>query len=147
MGDSSSPDIRIGDVERADAQRLLNEHLTAGRLTPEEYGDRATQAAGARTQGDLIRLFTDLPAPHPAFGVPRAVDVHTPPPPPVSYAPRIEHPPPAKRGPSTWMIAAVTVPIIVLGVVVTILGTFGSSSFVIGLVVVGVVLLLLFGGG
>ncbi|MCP3800438.1 DUF1707 domain-containing protein [Allokutzneria sp. A3M-2-11 16] len=146
MGDSSFPDVRIGDVERADAQRLLNEHLTAGRLTPEEYGDRATQAAGARTQGDLLRLFTDLPAPHPAFGMPRSADAYTPPPPPVAYEPRIEHPP-AKRGPSTWMIAAITVPIIVLGVVVTILGTFGSTSFLIGLVVVGVVLLLLFGGG
>ncbi|MFB9904710.1 DUF1707 SHOCT-like domain-containing protein [Allokutzneria oryzae] len=147
MGDPSLPDIRIGDADRVDAERLLNEHLTAGRLTPEEYGDRATQAAAARTQGDLLRLFLDLPGPHPNFEAPRQLDTYTAyTPPPISHEPQIAHPP-VKRGPSTWVIAAITVPIIVLGVVVTILGTFGSGSFVIGLVVVGLVLLLMFGGG
>jgi hypothetical protein len=60
---SSSP--RIGNAEREAAQHALDEHLRAGRLEAEEYGDRSAQASVARTAEDLTPLFADLPEPHP----------------------------------------------------------------------------------
>ncbi|MCP3800439.1 DUF1707 domain-containing protein [Allokutzneria sp. A3M-2-11 16] len=69
------PQTRIGDTERAEAQRMLAEHLEAGRLTTEEYGERAALAGTARCTADLLPLFADLPGHHrPAV--------------PVSFAPR-----------------------------------------------------------
>lgn len=59
------PPIRIGNAERTAAMRALDEHLAAGRLGVEEYGDRSAAAANATVAGDLAVLFTDLPAPHP----------------------------------------------------------------------------------
>ena len=58
-------DIRIGNDERAAAMQALDEHMSAGRLDPDEYGQRVAQASVARTRGGLDELFTDLPAPHP----------------------------------------------------------------------------------
>ncbi|WP_433265396.1 DUF1707 SHOCT-like domain-containing protein [Actinosynnema sp. CS-041913] len=60
-------DIRIGDAEREQALRLLGEHLGEGRLDVDEYGDRSARVTAARTRGDLLALFGDLPAPHPRF--------------------------------------------------------------------------------
>jgi Domain of unknown function (DUF1707) len=60
------PEIRIGYTERNAAQQALDEHLTAGRLDPDEYADRFAAAEVARTQAQLDALFTDLPAPHPS---------------------------------------------------------------------------------
>ncbi|MBE9372923.1 DUF1707 domain-containing protein [Saccharopolyspora sp. HNM0983] len=62
-----SGEIRIGDGDRAAADRLLGEHVTAGRLTSTEYAERAGQAGAARVRGDITALFGDLPAPHPRF--------------------------------------------------------------------------------
>lgn len=59
------PQIRIGYAERSAAQQALDEHMTAGRLDPDEYADRYAAAEMARTQAELDALFTDLPAPHP----------------------------------------------------------------------------------
>lgn len=42
----------------------LDAHLNAGRLDPEEYGERVGRASVARTVADLEPLFVDLPAPH-----------------------------------------------------------------------------------
>jgi hypothetical protein len=61
----TGPDVRIGDREREAALTALGEHLTAGRLTLDEYGDRSAQAAHAQTRGALAALFEDLPEPHP----------------------------------------------------------------------------------
>ncbi|GAA1358070.1 DUF1707 SHOCT-like domain-containing protein [Saccharothrix algeriensis] len=60
-------DIRVGDAEREQALRLLGEHLGEGRLDVDEYGDRSARVATARTRGELLALFADLPAPHPRF--------------------------------------------------------------------------------
>ncbi len=57
---------RIGAAERDEAVEALRTHLEAGRLTPEEYEDRSVSASGARTEGDLVPLFADLPDPRPA---------------------------------------------------------------------------------
>ncbi len=64
-----SPGTRIGNDERAAAISALDEHMSAGRLDPDEYGQRVGQASVARTREGLDELFTDLPAPHP-FGAP-----------------------------------------------------------------------------
>jgi uncharacterized protein DUF1707 len=60
-----SPSLRIGNDEREAAIKALDEHLTAGRLDAEEYGQRVAQASIARTREGIDELFTDLPAPHP----------------------------------------------------------------------------------
>jgi hypothetical protein len=58
-------DIRIGDAERQQAIELLGEHLSQGRLSVDEYGDRTARVTAAKTRGELLALFGDLPAPHP----------------------------------------------------------------------------------
>lgn len=73
MNEPDSLDVRIGDAEREEAFTALGEHMSAGRLAVDEYGDRSTKVAAARTRSDLVVLFTDLPAPRPAFGSPTAV--------------------------------------------------------------------------
>jgi len=67
-GEEPSP-LRIGHAERTSAQRALDEHLAAGRLTVDEYADRSAAAANAVVAGDLTALFTDLPEPHPELPV------------------------------------------------------------------------------
>ncbi|MBV9845747.1 MAG: DUF1707 domain-containing protein [Kutzneria sp.] len=69
MSQPESPDIRISDTEREEAIKALGEHMGAGRLDVDEYGDRSARVATARTRSELLALFTDLPAPKPAFGV------------------------------------------------------------------------------
>ncbi len=57
--------LRVGDTERFEAAGALGEHFATGRLDQAEYDTRVQQAYGARTRGDLERLFSDLPAPAP----------------------------------------------------------------------------------
>lgn len=45
----------------------LGEHMSTGRLTIDEYGERAAQVSTAKTRGELFALFTDLPQPHPTI--------------------------------------------------------------------------------
>jgi hypothetical protein len=61
-------EIRISDAERDAAVTALGEHYAAGRLTKDEYDERASQAYAARTASALRPLFVDLPAPHPGTG-------------------------------------------------------------------------------
>lgn len=68
MADVQPNHIRIGDAERQSALTALGEHMTAGRLDIDEYGDRTAQVSAAKTRADLLALFADLPAPHPSFG-------------------------------------------------------------------------------
>lgn len=59
---ADSPDIRIGDHERAQALTLLGEHFSLGRLTVAEFDARSAEASAATTRGELEALFADLPA-------------------------------------------------------------------------------------
>jgi Domain of unknown function (DUF1707)/RDD family len=59
------PLLRIGHDERYAAITALDEHLLAGRLDHEEYGERMAAATMARTREQLEELFGDLPQPHP----------------------------------------------------------------------------------
>ena len=73
----SEPDpslLRVGDTEREAAVQALGKHFTAGRLDVDEYGERTAKVTTARTQGELLAVFTDLPEPHPDLSglVPRA---------------------------------------------------------------------------
>jgi hypothetical protein len=61
----STPSTRIGEAERAEAQRALQQHLNAGRLQVDEFVERFAGAADAVTAADVAALFADLPAPHP----------------------------------------------------------------------------------
>lgn len=66
----STGETRVGDGDRAAADRVLGEHVSAGRLTSIEYAERAAQAQAARVRSDVTALFGDLPAPHPRFDDP-----------------------------------------------------------------------------
>lgn len=83
---TDSDNLRIGTAERESAVTMLSEHMSAGRLTLEEYEQRMAAALEARTRGELRVLFADLPGPYPPFMVPPAL---APPaaPPPVYYPP------------------------------------------------------------
>lgn len=71
MSEYQPSNIRISDSEREDALGKLGEHLGDGRLDIDEYGERSAQVATAKTRGELLRLFSDLPEPKPTFGQPR----------------------------------------------------------------------------
>lgn len=59
------PPLRIGNAERSSALKALDEHMSAGRLSVEEYADRTAAATNATVAAELAVLFTDLPEPHP----------------------------------------------------------------------------------
>ncbi|WP_163508766.1 DUF1707 SHOCT-like domain-containing protein [Fodinicola acaciae] len=100
-------ELRIGDAEREAAIAALGEHLSAGRLTLDEYGTRSAEATSATTRGDLLALFKDLPAPHPTLETPApAVDLAKRPERPVA---RVERGELAKRivtgiSAASWML-------------------------------------------
>jgi len=74
--------IRIGDAERDRAVSDLGDHFAAGRLSREEFDDRADQAMQARFSSDLTPLFADLPEPDPEPVSPKPAGG----PPPWAYA-------------------------------------------------------------
>lgn len=60
------PEFRLSDAEREEAMEALGEHMRAGRLDIDEYADRTARVTAAKTRGELVPLFTDLPDPRPA---------------------------------------------------------------------------------
>ncbi|MBU3065066.1 DUF1707 domain-containing protein [Nocardia sp. NEAU-G5] len=60
-----STGLRVGTAEREKAAAALGEHFAAGRLEVDEYDERVARAFSAKTTGDLVVLFTDLPRPAP----------------------------------------------------------------------------------
>jgi|SRR5690625_2154682 len=58
--------IRIGDVERERATTALGEHYAAGRLTKDEFDERAERVSSAWFEDDLAAVFADLPRDRPA---------------------------------------------------------------------------------
>jgi Domain of unknown function (DUF1707)/Domain of unknown function (DUF4190) len=53
--------MRASDAERERAVDVLKAGFSEGRLSQDEYADRAGQAQAARTYGDLAALIADLP--------------------------------------------------------------------------------------
>ena len=60
--------MRASDDDRSQVQSVLNDAYAEGRLTREEWDERATALAGPVTYGDLANLTADLPN---GFIVPR----------------------------------------------------------------------------
>lgn len=58
--------VRIGDAERERATTTLGEHYAAGRLTKEEFDERAERVSSAWFEDDLGAVFADLPHDRPA---------------------------------------------------------------------------------
>jgi hypothetical protein len=56
-----APQVRVSDAEREAVVARLNSATGEGRLTLEEFGERAGHAYAARTHGELARLVDDLP--------------------------------------------------------------------------------------
>ncbi|MBP2322784.1 hypothetical protein JOF56_003169 [Kibdelosporangium banguiense] len=106
----SDPEIRVGDAEREEALQALGDHMSAGRLDIDEYGERTARVAASKTRGDLLALFKDLPDPKPAFLPPATVQA-SPMPEPSTPAPRPTTPVGARIYaaivPVAWIVAAV----------------------------------------
>jgi len=82
------PELRLSDAEREQALEALGVHLTNGRLDLDEYGQRSAQIVAAKTRGDLVPIFRDLPDPHPEVLVSKLPqDQRTAPPAPSSARP------------------------------------------------------------
>jgi hypothetical protein len=108
--------LRISDTDRESAMSALGEHLSAGRLDVDEYGERSARVTTAKTRDELTAVFTDLPHPHPRLGTePPAV-----PPPSGDTATQPESAPSAGVTRGIWG-SAVTV--IVIAAVVLFLAT------------------------
>ena len=58
------PHLRAADADRAAVADVLGQHMSAGRLTLEEFDERLTRAYAAKTFGELDELTADLPAVH-----------------------------------------------------------------------------------
>lgn len=71
-------EMRIGDQERDAAIEMLQEHMSAGRLTAEEFNDRMSRALEAKYRSDITPLFTDLPSPRPPQADPRSAPASPP---------------------------------------------------------------------
>lgn len=80
------PSPRIGTADREAAMAALDAHLEAGRLDPEEYGERSARVTEARTADELEPLFADLPEPRPHVGAGAAPAPVTAPGPPAGRA-------------------------------------------------------------
>ncbi|WP_199434899.1 DUF1707 domain-containing protein [Qaidamihabitans albus] len=118
---SSQPDpdtLRIGTAEREEAGRVLGDHLAEGRLTMDEYEERAATAMAAHTRAELRPLFEDLPAPHPAFLRPPVPPAPAQPAQPYPYAPAAQPAPayPAVVSDRSKTIAGVLQIVVPLGI-------------------------------
>jgi hypothetical protein len=58
---ASTAQMRASDADRDTVLAELSEHFQAGRLTQDEFDDRAGRALAARTWGELADLKQDLP--------------------------------------------------------------------------------------
>jgi hypothetical protein len=57
----SEPHLRAADADRAAVATVLGHHMSAGRLTLDEYDERLARAYAAKTYGELEQLTADLP--------------------------------------------------------------------------------------
>lgn len=56
------PHLRAADADRAAVATALGQHMSAGRLSVEEYDERLARAYAAKTYGELDALTADLPS-------------------------------------------------------------------------------------
>jgi hypothetical protein len=65
------PHLRAADADRTAVATVLGQHMSAGRLTVDEYDERLARAYAAKTYGELEQLTADLPATTPHVRAPR----------------------------------------------------------------------------
>jgi len=58
---NSDQHIRVSDADRNAVAELLTQHYADGRLDQGEFDERVSQTMAAKTRGDLVGLFDDLP--------------------------------------------------------------------------------------
>jgi hypothetical protein len=63
--------MRASDNDRSRAQAHLNEAFAEGRLSQQEWDERATALVSAVTYGELVNLTADLPGPGPGWQLDR----------------------------------------------------------------------------
>jgi len=56
------PTTRASDTERDEVVRTLAQHHVDGRLSTDEFGERAARATDATTLGELEQTLVDLPS-------------------------------------------------------------------------------------
>jgi hypothetical protein len=56
------PHLRAADADRAAVATVLGQHMSAGRLTMDEYDERLAKAYAAKTYGELDQITADLPS-------------------------------------------------------------------------------------
>jgi Flp pilus assembly protein TadB len=61
LSTASTVNLRVSDAERNDVADKLSRHFSDGRLDQTEFKERLDAAMSAKTQGDLVSLFDDLP--------------------------------------------------------------------------------------
>ena len=127
--------MRISDADRESAMTALGEHMSTGRLTLDEYGDRAAQVSTAKTRQELFAQFSDLPAPWPKIS---GITTATEPQQPVSAAVAR-----GRGGVRTGLAVAAAIPVTwIAAVLVTILTGYWAVFLIpILLTVLGAVLL------
>lgn len=103
MSEPTGPELRIGDSEREAAVAALGDHYAAGRLTKEEYDERAARAWEARTRSALWPLFSDLPRPAAQWSSQES-----------SGAGQHGRPGPSYRGYPRWRFGAALLPMLVI---------------------------------
>ena len=54
-------DLRVGDIERGSVVRRLERAMREGRITVDEFDERAAIAWASRIRGQLDELTADLP--------------------------------------------------------------------------------------
>ncbi len=68
------PHLRAADADRAAVATVLGRHMSAGRLTVDEYDERLARTYAAKTYGELDEITADLPStdvtPRPAPATP-----------------------------------------------------------------------------
>jgi hypothetical protein len=64
MAAGNYPSTRASDDDRSRIQDRVNDAFAEGRLTREEWDERATAVASAVTHADLAKLTADLPVPY-----------------------------------------------------------------------------------
>jgi hypothetical protein len=69
--------MKASDADRDAVLSDLSEHFQAGRLTAEEFDERAGRALASRTWGELKDLLRDLPTTLPGSRVPAAASSGT----------------------------------------------------------------------
>jgi hypothetical protein len=108
--DFESSRMRVSDADRESAMTALGEHMSTGRLSLDEYGDRSALVSTAKTRHDLLVLFDDLPEPWPKISGVDQVAATPVAPAPVTVARR--------RGMSAWVLAPLVPLAWVLAIVV-----------------------------